>query len=415
MSTPIRPGNLSQREIEVIQLIADGLTDKEIAERLFITQRTVAEHIVNIRSKLGASNRASAVYAYFVKSMRRRDGAVADSRSRIMSDHVMRAAQPADAPAIAALRFAINKIAEGHEQLNPLMLERVLDDVTREIVDTGFRFHVTEDKQGVLTGYSRLTHFPWEDSDVRDLELIVRPEARRHGIGDALWREALAEAVRQDARVLKSAVLDNTQAYLAWARMRGFKELFQRVNFTLDLTTFERERFADVSERVEARGIRISNMHEQGNTEEAQRKLYQLNAWCGTLDLPGIVDTPDWDSWENFRKTVCESSWYQPEGQTIAIDTQTGEWIGMCAVTSIDKTHSGDFLHTGVDRRYRRFPVIGQALKLAGIEYLLRNGARVAPDNHDTRDSFNIALNHEMGFRRLPGWIMLERRAGKST
>ena len=69
MTTPIRPSILSQREIEVIQHIAEGLTDKEIAERLCITQRTVSEHIVNIRGKLGASNRASAVYAYFVKEL----------------------------------------------------------------------------------------------------------------------------------------------------------------------------------------------------------------------------------------------------------------------------------------------------------------------------------------------------------
>lgn len=59
MSSLYRPHNLSQRETEVIQLIADGLTVKEIAARLCITPRTVSEHINNIRTKLGAAGAVS--------------------------------------------------------------------------------------------------------------------------------------------------------------------------------------------------------------------------------------------------------------------------------------------------------------------------------------------------------------------
>ena len=83
MST-FRPNNLSQREIEVIQLIAEGLTDKEIAARLHVTQRTISEHIVNIRGKLGASNRASAVYTYFFNALAQRSS-VASAGSTKMS------------------------------------------------------------------------------------------------------------------------------------------------------------------------------------------------------------------------------------------------------------------------------------------------------------------------------------------
>ncbi len=53
--------NLSERERQVIALVAEGLTNQEIAERLFITERTVRFHITSILNKLGANNRAQAV------------------------------------------------------------------------------------------------------------------------------------------------------------------------------------------------------------------------------------------------------------------------------------------------------------------------------------------------------------------
>ena len=52
---------LSERELEVLRLIAEGLTNREIAERLFIAVSTVKTHINNIYRKLDASNRAQAV------------------------------------------------------------------------------------------------------------------------------------------------------------------------------------------------------------------------------------------------------------------------------------------------------------------------------------------------------------------
>jgi len=54
-------GSLSERELEVIRLVAEGLSGQEIAERLFITERTVRYHVNSIFNKLGANNRAQAV------------------------------------------------------------------------------------------------------------------------------------------------------------------------------------------------------------------------------------------------------------------------------------------------------------------------------------------------------------------
>jgi len=52
---------LSEREIEVLQLIAEGLTNREIASRLFLALNTVKVHTSNIYGKLGVNNRTKAV------------------------------------------------------------------------------------------------------------------------------------------------------------------------------------------------------------------------------------------------------------------------------------------------------------------------------------------------------------------
>ena len=52
---------LSERELEVLRLMAEGLTNEQIAARLIIALGTVKAHIHNISGKLGAQNRAHAV------------------------------------------------------------------------------------------------------------------------------------------------------------------------------------------------------------------------------------------------------------------------------------------------------------------------------------------------------------------
>jgi LuxR family maltose regulon positive regulatory protein len=52
---------LSERELDVLRLIAEGLTNQEIADRLVLSLRTVKWHAGNIYGKLGVKNRTQAV------------------------------------------------------------------------------------------------------------------------------------------------------------------------------------------------------------------------------------------------------------------------------------------------------------------------------------------------------------------
>jgi DNA-binding NarL/FixJ family response regulator len=62
-------GTLSQRELEVLQLVATGATNREAATKLFITEATVKSHLLNIYGKLGVGDRAAAVTEAFNRGL----------------------------------------------------------------------------------------------------------------------------------------------------------------------------------------------------------------------------------------------------------------------------------------------------------------------------------------------------------
>lgn len=60
---------LSARELEILQQIADGRTNREVAAKLFISEATVKTHVLHIYAKLGVNDRAAAVAVAFRRGL----------------------------------------------------------------------------------------------------------------------------------------------------------------------------------------------------------------------------------------------------------------------------------------------------------------------------------------------------------
>jgi DNA-binding NarL/FixJ family response regulator len=54
------PNNLTKRELEILRLVAQGLSDAQVAERLVLSPRTVNAHLTSIYNKLGVNSRVAA-------------------------------------------------------------------------------------------------------------------------------------------------------------------------------------------------------------------------------------------------------------------------------------------------------------------------------------------------------------------
>ena len=74
------PAGLTAREVEVLRLVAQGLSHKQIAERLVISRKTASNHVERIYAKIGVTNRAMAgVFAMKHGLMLAHDGEAAES------------------------------------------------------------------------------------------------------------------------------------------------------------------------------------------------------------------------------------------------------------------------------------------------------------------------------------------------
>jgi DNA-binding NarL/FixJ family response regulator len=74
-STPAQiPGGLSPREVEILSLVANGKSNREIASELVISERTVARHMSNIFNKLDVTSRTAASAFAFENNLVGTDG-----------------------------------------------------------------------------------------------------------------------------------------------------------------------------------------------------------------------------------------------------------------------------------------------------------------------------------------------------
>ena len=92
------PVSLSRRELEIAGLVAQGLTNREIAARLFISERTVDGHLEHVREKLSVNTRAQVAAWVVSQSAATATAEVAASPALPVSQRITAAAAPAGAP-----------------------------------------------------------------------------------------------------------------------------------------------------------------------------------------------------------------------------------------------------------------------------------------------------------------------------
>ena len=200
---------------------------------------------------------------------------------------------------------------------------------------------------------------------------------------------------------------DNCDEGIYFANKRGFVEKKHSIEMMFDLSTWEEAHYTPILQALKAQGFRFTNMAELGDTPEARRKLYILNNSAAATD-PGSDGIPPWASFEEFEKYVCNSSWYHPDGQIVAIDTHTGEWAAMSAITVFDGADHAYNLFTGTDVRYRGRK-LAQAVKALALRKARTFGVGAVRTSHNSENAAMIAIDTKLGYVRTPGVLIMEK------
>jgi RimJ/RimL family protein N-acetyltransferase len=202
-------------------------------------------------------------------------------------------------------------------------------------------------------------------------------------------------------------VRDNCDDGIYFAHKRGFMEKKHSIEMMFDLSSWEEAHFTPILQALKAQGFRFTNMAELGDTPEARRKLYVLNNSAAATD-PGSDGVPPWASFEEFEKYVCNSSWYHPDGQIVAIDTHTGEWAAMSAITVFKGADHAYNLFTGTDVRYRGLK-LAQAVKALALRKARAFGVGAVRTSHNSENAAMIAIDTKLGYVRKPGVLIMEK------
>ncbi len=269
------------------------------------------------------------------------------------------------------------------------------------------RLVVAEDEQGELLGFNWVFRNTVEPNRVT-FYLIVKLEQRRQGAGSRLYEDLVQVAKEAQVKKLRVSIRDTCPECRIFAERRGFSEKRHHFGMTLDLKAFDDKLYDGILADLKHEGFQFTSMEALGNTEEAQRKLYELNNTT-SISTPGQGGEAAWASFEDFQKSVCQSDWYKPGGQMVVIDSATDTWAAMSAITRMEGNNYAYNLFTGVDMPYRGRK-LGQAAKVLALRYA-REVLKVdtVRTHHNTMNLPMIAIDRKMGYTVLPGTLLMEK------
>lgn len=283
------------------------------------------------------------------------------------------------------------------------------EEYTRER-DIILHLKAAEDPAGKMLGFTWVTRSRLTPAKAH-LYLILLSSFRRLGVGSLLFRDAEKTARAAGIHTLEAPVLDDCLDGLAFARAMGFAEKYHQLGMRLDLTNFDKPAYNALIDRLKAAGFVFTNMEALGNTEEAHRMLYALKDTTSSQTM-GASGEHSWNSFEDFQNRVCGADWYIPAGQMAVIDSASGDWAAMSAITRFKGADYTYNLFTGVDERYRG-KRLGTAVKVLALRFARDVlGAREACAHHNAANEPMLAIDHLLGYTLGHGNYTLQKLLG---
>jgi mycothiol synthase len=274
-------------------------------------------------------------------------------------------------------------------------------------LEDGVRFTVAVSAQGKVLGFNGIYRDNLNIEQHYGIYMVVEQDLWGQGLGSLLYNDILSHAAVLGARTLKARVRDSCAEGIHFATRCGFVEKKHSIEMVLDLKIWEDQQDELILHALEGQGFSFTNMAEIGDTQEARRKLFALNNRAAATD-PGSDGVPPWASFEEFDRDVCSSYWYHPAGQIIAIDTATGDWVAMSAITVFEGADHAYNLFTGTDVHYRGRK-LAQAVKTLALGKALTFGVDKVRTSHNSENVVMIAIDTRLGYVRTPGVIVMEK------
>ncbi len=305
--------------------------------------------------------------------------------------------------------------ADDFSALARLFTDELDDACTEETLREDYEKHQAEilclqiasSPQGEVQGFTWLSRDKLHEQRAF-VYLAVSREHRQQGIGSRLYQiteEVSSASALQELRVSLPDTLPEARSF---AEKRGFTLISHSIGMQLDLAHLDLQPYLDLIDTIGKQGFAFTSMGALGNTEAAQQQLYLLNDVTSAQTM-GSSGEHSWSSFEDFQQSVCQSDWYNPDGQMVVIEKSSGKWAAMSAITRFEGQDHAYNLFTGVDEAFRGRK-LAQAVKARALLFARDVlGVSIVKTNHNTRNAPMIAIDKKFGYIQSPGNLIMRK------